>query len=55
LNQDFDIEKDDVKFGFNLHTEINRSSSVMLNMKVPIIINTGKLKINNTGGNVSSA
>jgi hypothetical protein len=27
----------------------------MLNMKVPIIINTGKLKINNTGGNVSSA
>ena len=24
-------------------------------MKVPIIVNTGKLKINNTGGNVSSA
>jgi len=24
-------------------------------MKIPIVINTGKLKINNTGGNVSSA
>ena len=24
-------------------------------MKVPIMVNTGKLKINNTGGNISSA
>jgi hypothetical protein len=26
-----------------------------LKLKVPVTINTGKLKINNTGGNVSSA
>jgi len=55
LNVGFDIEKDDVKFGFNLHIEQKRSSTQTLNMKVPIVINTGKMKINNTGGNVSSA
>ena len=55
LNLGFDIEKDDVKFGFNLHIEQKRTSTQTLNMKVPIVINTGKMKINNTGGNVSSA
>jgi hypothetical protein len=55
LNVGFDIEKDDVKFGFNLHIEQKRTSTQTLNMKVPIVINTGKMKINNTGGNVSSA
>jgi len=55
LNVGFDIDKDDVKFGFNLHIEQKRTSTQTLNMKVPIVINTGKMKINNTGGNVSSA
>jgi hypothetical protein len=55
LNMGFDIEKDDVKFGFNLHIEQKRTATQTLNMKVPIVINTGKMKINNTGGNVSSA
>jgi hypothetical protein len=55
LNVGFDIEKDDVKFGFNLHIEQKRTATQTLNMKVPIVINTGKMKINNTGGNVSSA
>ena len=55
LNVGFDIEKDDVKFGFNLHIEQKRTSTQTLNMKVPIVINTGKMKINNTGGYVSSA
>jgi len=55
LNVGFDIEKDDVKFGFNLHIEQKRTSTQTLNIKVPIVINTGKMKINNTGGNVSSA
>ena len=44
-----------MKFGFYLHIEQKRSSTLTLNMKVPVVVNTGKMKINNTGGNVSSA
>ena len=55
LRENFNVEKDEVKFGFNLHIESRRSATSTLKMKVPVMINTGKLKINNTGGNISSA
>lgn len=56
LKTGFDIEKDEVKFGFYLTYEMKVSESSKKKIKVPIMINTGKLKINNTGGNyVSSA
>jgi len=55
LRENFNVEKDEVKFGFNLHIESRRSATSTLKMKVPIMVNTGKLKINNTGGNISSA
>jgi hypothetical protein len=54
LREGFNVEKDDVKFGFNLHIESKRSATQTLIMKVPVMINTGKLKINNTGGNINS-
>jgi hypothetical protein len=54
LREGFNVEKDDVKFGFNLHIESKRSATQTLVMKVPVMINTGKLKVNNTGGNISS-
>ena len=55
LKQGFDVEKDEVKFGFNIHIDSKRSNTQTLDMKVPIMINTGKLKLNQSGGNVSSA
>lgn len=55
LKPGFDIEKDEVKFGFNLHIDSKRSTTQTLEMKVPVMINTGKLKLNQSGGNVSSA
>lgn len=55
LKPGFDIEKDEVKFGFNIHIDSKRSNTQTLDMKVPIMMNTGKLKLNQSGGNVSSA
>ena len=55
LNEGFDIDKDEVKFGFNMHIESKRSATQTLEMKIPVVINTGKLKLNTSGGNVSSA
>lgn len=55
LKPGFDVEKDEVKFGFNLHIDSKRSTTQTLEMKVPVMINTGKLKMNQSGGNVSSA
>ena len=55
LKPGFDVEKDEVKFGFNIHIDSKRSNTQTLEMKVPIIINTGKLKLNQSGGNISSA
>ena len=55
LREGFDIEKDEVKFGFNLHIDSKRSATKQLEMKVPVMINTGKLKLNQSGGNISSA
>lgn len=55
LHKGFDIEKDEVKFGFNIHIDSKRSTTQQLEMKVPIMINTGKLKLNQSGGNISSA
>ena len=55
LREGFNFEKDDVKFGFNLHIESKRSATQTLVMKVPVMINTGKLKVNNTGGNTISS
>lgn len=46
LRKGFDIEKDEVKFGFNIHIDSKRSNTQTLDMKVPIVINTGKLKLN---------
>lgn len=50
LNPGFDIEKDEVKFGFNMHYELKINAKAKY-IKVPIMINTGKLKINTSGGN----
>lgn len=56
LKTGFDIDKDEVKFGFYLTYEMKVSETSKKKIKVPIMINTGKLKINNTGGHyVSSA
>jgi len=55
LSENFDIEKDEVKFGFNMHIENKRTTTQTLEMKIPVVINTGKLKLNQSGGNVSSA
>jgi hypothetical protein len=55
LREAFNIEKDEVKFGFNLHIESKRSATQTLKMTIPIMVNTGKLKINNTGGNIISS
>lgn len=51
LKKDFDIDNEEVKFGFYLNYEMKISSTSKKIIKVPIMINTGKLKINNTGGN----
>jgi len=51
LRNGFNVEKDEVKFGFYINMESRRSSTQTLKLKVPVSINTGKLKINNTGGN----
>lgn len=55
LKPGFDIDKDEVKFGFNIHIDSKRSATQTLEMKVPVMINTGKLKLNQSGGNISSA
>lgn len=55
LRKGFNVEKDDLRFGFLLQMEAKISSTQTLKVKVPIMINTGILKINNTGGNISSA
>ena len=56
LKPGFDVDKDEVKFGFHLHVEQKRSATQSLELKVPIMVNTGKLKINTSGGAyVSSA
>ena len=55
LKKGFVVEKDDLKFGFILELDSKISSSQNLKVKVPVMINTGILKINNTGGNISSA
>lgn len=55
LRKGFNVEKDDLKFGFDLQLEAKISSTQNLKVKVPIMINTGILKINNSGGNISSA
>ena len=55
LRKDFNVEKDDMKFGFYMHVEYKISSSQAIKVKVPIMINTGIVKINASGGNISSA
>lgn len=56
LKPGFNVEKDEVKFGFYLHIQQKRSATQNLEVKVPIMVNTGKLKINTSGGAyVSSA
>jgi len=55
LRRGYNVDKDDLKFGFYLQIESKISSTQNLKVKVPIVVNTGVLKINNTGGNISSA
>ena len=56
LKPGYNIEKDELKFGFYLHIKLQKSSTQSLELKVPIMLNTGKLKINTSGGAyVSSA
>mmetsp|Transcript_19367 Transcript_19367/g.29702 ORF Transcript_19367/g.29702 Transcript_19367/m.29702 type:complete len:235 (-) Transcript_19367:194-898(-) len=46
----YNLEKDELKFGFNLVIKTKRSSSQTINLKVPIALNCGKLKANEKGG-----
>jgi len=55
ITEKFNIEGDDVKFGFNIVLSQKRSSGQSIEMKIPVVVNTGKLKLNQTGGNISSA
>ena len=55
LRKGFNVDLDELKFGFYMHVESKRSSTSTLDVKIPIMLNTGRLKINNSGGNVSSA
>jgi hypothetical protein len=55
LRRNVNVEQDEIKFAFNLVLTVKQSHNQSSKMKVPVMINTGRLKINNTGGNVSSA
>lgn len=57
LKQSFDVEKDEVKFAFNILLQQKRSGGQTSELTIPVVVNVGKLKINNTGGNahISSA
>ena len=50
----FNFDADEVRFGFNLHIESVRGSKTVA-FSTPIKVNTGLMKINKSGGNVSSA
>jgi len=55
LKRSVNVEQDDIKFAFNMVLTVKQSHNQSSKMKVPVMVNAGKLKINNTGGNVSSA
>ena len=55
VRKGYNVEKDELKFGFNLQLESKISSTQNLKVTVPVVLNTGILKINNSGGNISSA
>ena len=50
----FQIEKDELRFGFNLKVEIKRDNSTTIRLSIPIMINTGLLKVNNPSSISSS-
>jgi len=50
--KNFNVETDEVKFAFNLVLIAQRGGA---EYKIPVVVNTGKLKLNTSGGNVSSA
>ena len=55
VNEDFAIEHDDVKFGLTIVRTTKRSQGQTIETRIPIVVNCGKLKLNQSGGNVSSA
>ena len=54
LKKGFQLEKDDLRFGFNLKVEIKRDNSTTVRLSIPIMINTGLLKVNNPSSISSS-
>ena len=54
LKKGFQLEKDDLRLGFNLKVEIKRDNSTTVRLSIPIMINTGLLKVNNPSSISSS-
>ena len=54
LKKGFQIEKDELRFGFNFKVEIKRDNSTTIRLSIPIMINTGLLKVNNPSSISSS-
>jgi len=55
IGENFNVEKDDVKFAFNIVLMQKKSKGQSIEMVLPVMFNTGKMKINNSGGNVISS
>ena len=54
LRKGFQLEKDELRFGFNLKIEIKRDNATTIRLSIPIMINTGILKVNNPSSISSS-
>ena len=54
LRKGVQLEKDELRFGFNLKIEIKRDNATTIRLSIPIMINTGILKVNNPSSISSS-
>ena len=54
LKKGFQLEKDELRFGFNLKVEIKRDNATTIRLSIPIMINTGLLKVHNPSSISSS-
>ena len=54
LRKGFQLEKDELRFGFNLKVEIKRDNATTIRLSIPIMINTGIMKVNNPSSISSS-
>ena len=54
LKKGFQLEKDELRFGFNLKVEFKKDNATTIRLSIPIMINTGLLKVNNPSSISSS-